>query len=79
MKKKQPRKGFENYELVDTSDIVTFGTSVFMRNDGQAIKVVFPAGQIMTFAPLDENGIEEMPLFKGTKEQLDNLTIKRSP
>ena len=57
-KKKQRRNGFENYALVDTGNVVTFGTSVFLRKDSKAIKIVFPAGQIMTFAPLDEDGKE---------------------
>ena len=55
MKKKTPRKGFENYDLVDMPDVVTFGTSLFMRNDHRALKIVFPAGQMVTFAPMDEN------------------------
>lgn len=53
-KKKQPRPGFEDYELVEMPDVVTFGTSLFMRKDKRALKIVFPAGQIATFAPLDE-------------------------
>jgi len=54
MKKKIPRKGFENYELVKMPDVVTFGTNLFMRNDNRALKIVFPAGQMVTFAPMDE-------------------------
>ncbi len=53
-KKKTPRKGFEGYEMVDMPGVVTFGTTLFMRKDGRAIKIVFPTGQICTFAPLDE-------------------------
>src|SRR3989304_2015763 len=52
--KNKPRKGFENYALVDMKDTVTFGTTLFMRNDRKALKVVFPAGQMVTFAPMDE-------------------------
>lgn len=54
MKKKQPRPGFEDYELVKMPDIVTFGTSLFMRKDKRALKIVFPAGQMVTFAPEEE-------------------------
>ena len=54
MKKKKPRPGFEDYDLVEMSDVVTFGTSLFMRKDKKAIKIVFPAGQMVTFAPEEE-------------------------
>lgn len=50
-KKKVRRKGFEDYELVKMPDVITFGTSLYMRNDKMALKIVFPAGQIVTFAP----------------------------
>lgn len=53
-KKKISRKGFEDYELVNMPDVVTFGTSLFIRKDKKALKIVFPAGQICTFAPQDE-------------------------
>lgn len=53
-KKKKPRPGFENYELVEMPDVVTFGTSLFMRKDKKALKIVFPAGQMVTFCPEDE-------------------------
>lgn len=53
-KKKIPRKGFEDYERVEMPDVVTFGTTLFMRNDKRALKIVFPAGQMVTFAPEDE-------------------------
>lgn len=48
------RKGFENYFLIEQKDVVTFGTTLFMRNDRKALKIVFPAGQMVTFAPMDE-------------------------
>ena len=54
MKKKQSRKGFEDYDLIEMKGVVTFGTSIYMRKDKQAIKIVFPAGQMVTFAPIDE-------------------------
>ena len=56
-KKKTPR--FPDYERVEMPEVVTFGTTLFMRKDNMALKIVFPAGQIVTFAPLDENGKEE--------------------
>ncbi len=53
-KKKVPRPGFEDYDLVKTPDVTaTFGTTLFIRKDGLALKIVFPAGQMVTFAPLD--------------------------
>ncbi len=53
-KKKTPRPGFENYERVKMDDVITFGTTLFMRKDKKALKIVFPAGQMVTFAPEDE-------------------------
>lgn len=53
-KKKTSRPGFENYDLVVMPDVVTFGTNLFMRKDKRALKIVFPTGQIATFAPLNE-------------------------
>ena len=49
-KKKTPR--FEDYEKVDMRNTVTFGTTLYIRNDSKALKIVFPAGQIVTFAPV---------------------------
>lgn len=58
MKKKTTKKKkvarFPDYERVDTTDVVTFGTSIFMRKDKRALIIVFPAGQEMHFAPEDE-------------------------
>ena len=56
-KKKQPR--WPDYEVVDMDKeagekVVTFGTTLFMRKDKQALRIVFPAGQIVTFCPQDE-------------------------
>ena len=59
------RKGFENYELVATKDIVTFGTSVYIRKDKKALRIVFPSGQVMTFCPVEaepESG-DKPPLY----------------
>jgi hypothetical protein len=53
-KKKEIHNRFENYTLVPMKDVVSFGTTLFVRNDKRALKIVFPAGQICTFAPLDE-------------------------
>ena len=51
-KKKTPR--WPDYDLVDLKDVVTFGTSIYMRKDGRALRVIFPAGQGFLFAPTDE-------------------------
>jgi hypothetical protein len=51
-KKKQPR--FPDYEVIAPKDgdgLVTFGTTVFLRKDGQAIIIVFPCGHELHFAP----------------------------
>ena len=48
---------FPDYERIDMPDIVTFGTSLFIRKDKRALKIVFPAGQIATFAPEEELGV----------------------
>ena len=53
MKKKKSSR-FPNYERVDTTDIVTFGTSVFIRKDKQALIIVFPCGNELHFKPEDE-------------------------
>lgn len=52
MRKKKKR--FEDYDLVEMPEVVTFGTSLFMRKDKRALKIVFPAGNIVTFAPEEE-------------------------
>ena len=54
MKKKIKMKRFEDYELVKMDNIVTFGTCLFIRKDKRALKIVFPAGQICTFTPMDD-------------------------
>lgn len=53
MKKKKIAR-FPNYTLVNTKDVVTFGTNVFIRNDKRALIIVFPAGQEMHFKPEEE-------------------------
>ena len=45
---------FPDYERVEMPDVVTFGTNLFIRKDKRALKIVFPAGQIATFAPEEE-------------------------
>jgi len=57
MKKKQPR--FVDYDIIDLykiagQNVVTFGTTLYMRKDKQALRIVFPTGQTMTFCPLEE-------------------------
>lgn len=48
--KKQKKTRWPDYERVDLGDTVTFGTSIFMRKDKKAIRILFPAGQSATFA-----------------------------
>ena len=55
MKKKKESR-WPDYEIVDIKDVVTFGTAIFMRKDKLAIRIVFPAGQILTFCPENEIG-----------------------
>lgn len=52
--KKKKQNLWPDYDLIDLKDIVTFGTSLFMRKDKLAIRIVFPAGQSIMFAPMDE-------------------------
>ena len=49
-KKKTPR--FPDYERVDTDDVITFGTSVFVRKDSQALIIVFPCGDELHVKPI---------------------------
>lgn len=42
---------FPDYEPVDTSGVITFGTTVFIRKDKKALIIVFPCGQELHFAP----------------------------
>ena len=59
MKKIKIQNRFPDYNLITTpeSGVVTFGTNLFLRKDKRAIKIVFPAGQIVTFAPLDKKSL----------------------
>ena len=55
MKKNQKKtKRFPDYERVIMDEVTTFGTTIFMRKDKRALKIVFPTGTVMTFAPEDE-------------------------
>ena len=49
---KKPR--YPDYTKVDTTDVITFGTSVFIRNDNRALIILFPAGQELHFKPEEE-------------------------
>ena len=52
MVKKKSR--YPDYERVNTDDVATFGTSVFIRKDKQALIIVFPAGQELHFKLMEE-------------------------
>lgn len=52
--KKKLKTRWPDYERVDLKDIVTFGTTIFMRKDKKAIRIIFPAGQSIIFCPEDE-------------------------
>mgnify|MGYP001240424010 FL=1 len=56
-KPKTPR--WPDYEVIDLDKltgrtIVTFGTTLYLRKDKQALRIVFPTGQSFTFCPADE-------------------------
>jgi len=53
-KKKKPR--WPDYDVVKLpEEIVTFGTTLFMRKDNQALRIVFPTGQTITFSLKSEH------------------------
>jgi hypothetical protein len=55
MKKKVKKPArFPDYERVKMDGVVTFGTTVFIRKDKQALLIVFPAGQTLIFKPENE-------------------------
>jgi len=69
--KKKTRKAdpfFEGYTIVDTGDTVTFGTSVWTRDEGFGVIIVFPAGQMMKYAPQ-----EEIDQLSHLKEQIKEI------
>lgn len=51
-KKKQSR--YPDYDMVNLGGTITFGTNLFLRKDKRAIKIIFPCGDVLTFAPEDE-------------------------
>ena len=54
------RKRWEDYALVKLpSGTITFGTSLFIRDDGKALRIVFPTGQVMTFEPMSAEKDED--------------------
>ena len=57
-RKKSPR--WPEYDVVEMPDVVSFGTTLFMRKDKRALRRVFPAGQMVTFAPEDEIAAEKL-------------------
>lgn len=52
--KKEKINRFPDYERVEMKEVITFGTSVFIRKDKRALIIVFPAGQELHFKPEDE-------------------------
>lgn len=48
--KKQKVDRWPDYERVDLGSTVTFGTSIYMRKDKRAIRILFPAGESIMFA-----------------------------
>jgi len=51
-KKKSP---WPNYKVVELpKELITFGTTLFIRDDKHALRIVFPAGQVITFCPETE-------------------------
>lgn len=57
MKKKKKIKRLPDYKQVDLGVVTfTFGTSVYLRKDGQAIAIIFPCGEILHFRP-NEGGL----------------------
>ena len=58
MKKKKQQR-WPDYEVIDLKDVVTFGTTLFIRKDHKGLRVLFPAGQCFSFVPEDEIKAEE--------------------
>ena len=54
MKDNAKKERYPDYERVKMDEVITFGTSVYIRKDKQAIKIVFPAGQSLDFMPIRE-------------------------
>ena len=68
MNKKKTRKTdpfFEGYSRVDTSGKVTFGTSVWTKDEGFGVIIVFPAGEMMKYAPVEELSPHPITALKG--------------
>lgn len=53
-KKRKDNPFFNGYSRVDTGDTVTFGTSVWTKDEGFGVIIVFPAGQMMKYAPVED-------------------------
>ena len=56
-KKKKTRKTdpfFKGYSRVDTSDKITFGTSVWTKDKGCGVIIVFPAGNMMKYGAIED-------------------------
>lgn len=55
MKKKQRKDDpfFKGYTRIDLGDVVTFGTTVWKKDDGFGIIIVFHTGQMMKYSDED--------------------------
>ena len=55
-KKKQRWPDYEIIDLYKTTGhkVITFGTTLFMRKDKKSLRIVFPAGDAITFCPEEE-------------------------
>lgn len=56
---------FPDYNKIDTGDIVTFGTTVWVRKDGLDVMIIFPTGMQLH--------ISDRELTKKEKKRLENL------
>ena len=53
-KRRAEKARFPNYEKVDLGEVITFGTSIFVRKDKRALIILFPCGSELHFEPENE-------------------------